>query len=101
MSMTEAEALKGRIENSKEKGAPLFLIKCDVCGFVDTSMCEGGSSFDFCDAPNSEADEWVTVTEDGIDYHFQANHRTDDNYQVKELTGMYPSLVEYQYITRG
>jgi len=97
--MTDQETKQ--VETAKEMGFPYFQIKCDVCGYIDGAMAEGSSSFDYCDAPNLETDEWVSWTENGIDYRFQANHRTADNFQVKELTGQYPELADYRYITRS
>jgi hypothetical protein len=97
--MTDQET-QVQVEKAKGYGFPYFQIRCDVCGYIGGAMCEGSSNFDFCDAPNLETDEWVTVTENGIDYRFQANHRTADNFQVRELTGAYPELADYSYIVR-
>jgi hypothetical protein len=92
-----------QVQEAIEKGIPYFQIRCDVCGHIAEAMTEGSSNFDFCDAPNLETDEWFTVTENGIDYHYQANHRDPygSNYQVRELTGAYPELTNYSYINRG
>ena len=106
MNMTDCElqtaleqGIAKQVEKAKRLGLPYFQIKCDVCGYIGGAMCEGSSNFDFCDGCTDT--EYKAI--DGVWRDWPVNHRdpSGSNFQVKELTGMYPQMTEYCYITRS
>jgi len=93
-AMPDSNYYVKRAKEADEKGFAYFQIQCDVCGYLDTSMC-WGSSFDFCDGHSG------TGGGTGREYVLDAEQNVMvSNFKARELTGREPEMAEWVRFTR-